>query len=131
MRRGGLEPAHCMTHEVRCRLPATGRSFEMGGRELDQGSKELSLFGVPTDGMPETLQPLVRFPPVPKVIQIHRVEKVLGAMPALGWKGGGRRFRTPKGMSLRMPAWVGRLSESEPVGREGPGRIARKAGWDR
>ena len=52
-------------------------SLEIGGGELDKGLEKVSLLGVRSHRVPESLEDFVTFPPVGEVKKIDSVQVIL------------------------------------------------------
>ena len=54
-----------------------GESFEIGGGELDEGLEEVPLFSVVANGMPQSFEDFMAFPPVGVVVEVDSIEVIL------------------------------------------------------
>ena len=51
--------------------------FEISGGDLDEGLKEVSLLAVVSHRVPQSLEHLVTFPPIGKIIEVNSIQIVL------------------------------------------------------
>ena len=97
------EPATC---EFLRRLFVAEESLEISGGDLDEGLKEVSLHTVVPHRVPQSLEDLVTFPPIGKIIEIDSIQIVLRALPSLRRELCWFRLRQTVGMSARIMAWM-------------------------
>ena len=72
------EPATC---EFLRRLFVAEELLEIGSGDLDEGLKEVSLLAVVSHRVPQSLEDLVTFPPVGKIIEVNSIQIVLRGVP--------------------------------------------------
>ena len=97
------EPATC---EFLRRLFVADEPFEISGGDLDEGLEEVSLRGIVSYRVPQSLEDLVTFPPIGKIIEIDSIQIVLRALPSLCRELCWFRLRQTVGMSARITAWM-------------------------
>jgi hypothetical protein len=62
--------------EFLCGLFSAKESLQIGTGELDEGLKEVSLFGVVARCMPQSFKDFMAFPPVGIVVEIDSIEVI-------------------------------------------------------
>jgi len=63
------------------RLFVAEEPLEIGRGDLDEGLEEVSLRGIVSHRVPQSLEDLVTFPPIGKIIEVNSIQIVLRGGP--------------------------------------------------